>query len=56
MATAPSRPPLPSQHGEMSDEAVIARVLDDPRLAAKTAKALRLRRQQAARADQPPAP
>ncbi|MET9182882.1 hypothetical protein ABZX88_32415 [Kitasatospora aureofaciens] len=40
--------PLPSQHGEMSDEAVIARVLNDPRLAAKTAKALRLRRQGAA--------
>ncbi|MFI9329252.1 hypothetical protein ACIGZJ_17110 [Kitasatospora sp. NPDC052868] len=46
--------PLPSQHGEMSDEAVIARVLDDPRLAAKTAKALRLRRQQGAPAAPPP--
>ncbi|OKI25146.1 hypothetical protein A6A07_31645 [Streptomyces sp. CB03911] len=34
--------PLPTQPGVMSDEAIIARVLFDPRLAAKTTKALRL--------------
>ncbi|MEU4302900.1 hypothetical protein [Kitasatospora aureofaciens] len=36
--------PLPCLHGEMSDEAVIARVLNSPRLAAKTTMALRLQK------------
>ncbi|MFJ6384709.1 hypothetical protein ACIQI7_32465 [Kitasatospora sp. NPDC092039] len=44
--------PLPAQQGEMSDEAVIARVLSDPRLAAKTAKALRSRKLAAGPAEQ----
>ncbi|MCX5215572.1 hypothetical protein OG689_41190 [Kitasatospora sp. NBC_00240] len=46
--------PSPAQHGELSDDAVIARVLSDPRLAAKTTKALRSRKLAVEPAEQAP--
>ncbi len=47
--------PLPAQHTQISDDAVIARILSDPRLAAKTTKALRSRKPAAEPAGQAPA-